>query len=168
MVKFKKGDRVHLNKLMAATVVIDFNDPKDGLHYVVQLDRSPNAFVVAKASKLAPYTQTEKEVASIPSAALSARLVRNIEAAAVAERSAPIKKKKVKNKFPNCPKRRWTNKEQDIAERAATKLTRTNLRKLRPKNQTAARAYLCPDCGGYHLTSQPWNTYLADLEAVAN
>lgn len=52
-----------------------------------------------------------------------------------------------------CPSGKFVFNNQDLAEQAATNMTRKNLRRTREKDRTAARAYPCEDCGGWHVTS---------------
>lgn len=54
-----------------------------------------------------------------------------------------------------CPTGKHQFWEEDDAEREATIMTRNNLHRLRPDGRTACRSYLCPDCGAWHVTSQP-------------
>lgn len=54
----------------------------------------------------------------------------------------------------DCPTGKFKIPTEGEAEEAATSLTRKNLRQPRAHGRTAARAYQCPQCQAWHLTSQ--------------
>lgn len=155
MIKYFQGDRVKVRKItqVFATVIVEFTN--DGNSYcVIKPDGELTHFEVVEASVLTPASVAE--------------VVRKLNPATLAPSSkATYRTKKDREKFPNCPKKGWSVNQREVAEQAASKLTKANLKKSRPMDRTACRAYLCPDCGGYHLTSQPWSTYFAGLNAAA-
>ncbi len=53
----------------------------------------------------------------------------------------------------SCPTGKRSYRTEEIAELAATALTRASLSKPRPPGRSWARPYTCPRCGRWHLTS---------------
>lgn len=82
-------------------------------------------------------------------------------------RIAEVRERTVRASFA-CPSGKYGFATEVAAEKAATSLTRKNLRSPRPSDRTAARAYACPECGEWHLTSKPFDPVLASLSAGSN
>lgn len=54
-----------------------------------------------------------------------------------------------------CPTGKHQYPTEEVADVAAAKVTRSNLRRPREDGRTACRSYRCEDCGQWHVTSTP-------------